>query len=419
VALNACELEIDLFCRGLRVPEGVSLDGARGIARDRAGLASGLEIAIPTYSWIKPEIWLNAPVVEAFVRSSPYELRGSPDAGYQIHDARTAATFAVRLPAEPAWYQRLTSRDVPMSRIGVLQGTHLSVYVNPVCAFWQATPSLNCRFCTTGNVAVPQEITAKTVQDVVETCWAAKAQSGVTFVQLGGGFMAHGAEFVTPFVRAIKQDVGLLVGVQLTPERELRNYDALIDLGADHFTFCIDLLDADWFARVCPGKARTLGQAIFFKAMEYCADRLPRGAVAGELIAGLEPVATTMEGIERILSAGAAPAICIFRPTTGSALEAWPLPSYEDMRAVMSAMYEACRRHHMPIGIAPNVEFSLIVSPDDAALLAPRTAGFYAYEAWRRGLRLAARPAFSSRLRARPRRISVESPGPFGDSTAG
>mgnify|MGYP006144807059 CR=1 FL=1 len=44
--LNACELEIDLFCRGLRVPEDVTLDGARGVRRTRAGLGSGLELVI-------------------------------------------------------------------------------------------------------------------------------------------------------------------------------------------------------------------------------------------------------------------------------------------------------------------------------------------------------------------------------------
>jgi len=44
MSLNACELEIDLFCRGLRVPTGVSLAGVRGLARTRAGLGSGLEI---------------------------------------------------------------------------------------------------------------------------------------------------------------------------------------------------------------------------------------------------------------------------------------------------------------------------------------------------------------------------------------
>ena len=59
----------------------------------------------------------------------------------------------------------------------------------------------------------------------------------------------------------------------------------------------------------------------------------------------------------------------------------------------------ACRRHRIPIGLAPNIEVSLVVNPDDAALLAPRTFEFYAYELWRRALRVAARPMFRSRLR--------------------
>ena len=71
---NACELEIDLFCQGLQVPADVPLDGARGISRTRAGLGSGLEIVIPTHSWIKREIWMNAPVAEGFARRSPYAV---------------------------------------------------------------------------------------------------------------------------------------------------------------------------------------------------------------------------------------------------------------------------------------------------------------------------------------------------------
>jgi hypothetical protein len=75
---------------------------------------------------------------------------------------------------------------------------------------------------------------------------------------------------------------------------------------------------------------------------------------------------------------------------------------------VMAAMYEACRRARLPIGVAPNIEVSLVVTPDDAALLAKRTPGFYLYELWRRGLRLAAGPSFTSRLAARRRRIPGE-----------
>jgi hypothetical protein len=390
--LNPCELEIDLFCRGLRVPGHVSLEGARGIRRTRAGLGSGLELTIPTGSWLKPAIWMNAPVVEPFVRTSPYLLAGHPGA-YEILDQRTDYKYVVDIPREPNWYRRLTSFEVPMSQIGVLQGTYLGIYINPICEFWST--GLNCRFCTTGQNVGGVEAAAKKVEDVIETCCAAKEESKITFVHLNGGFQGgHALEFAAPFVRAIKEDVGLLVGVQLTPERDFTRYDRLIDLGVNHFSFCLELLDPGWFATVCPGKARTLGQDLFFEAIEYCASRLPRGAVSGEIIAGIEPIANTIDAIERITALGAFPTVCIFRPTVASQMADWPSPPYDDMRRVMAAAYDACRRRRVPIGLAPNIEVSLVVNPDDAVFLAPRTMDFFAYEAWRRMLRIAARPVF-------------------------
>jgi hypothetical protein len=405
VALNACELEIDLLCRGLRVPDEVDLTGVRGISRTRAGLGSGLEVVIPAGTWLKRALWVNVPVVESFVRGSPYVLEGAPGRGYVIHDDRDGALHPISIPRAPSWYERLTSRSIPMSRIGVLQGTYLAIYINPVCAFWKTQPPLNCRFCTTGRNVGDSEAAAKTVEDVIETCRAAKEESGVTFVHLNGGFQGgQGLAFAAPFIRAIKEKVGLLVGLQLTPERNFTAYDRLIDTGVDHFSFCLELMDPEWFARICPGKARSLGQALFLEAMDHCAARLPRGAVSGEIIAGLEPIANTIAGIERITSVGAFPTVCIFRPTVGSDMESWPPPEYADMRAVMAALYDACRRHSVPIGLAPNLEVSLVVTPDDAALLAKRTARFYVYELWRRTARLAARPAFSWRMHPHPRK---------------
>jgi hypothetical protein len=74
----------------------------------------------------------------------------------------------------------------------------------------------------------------------------------------------------------------------------------------------------------------------------------------------------------------------------------------------MAAVYDACRRHRIPIGLAPNIEVSLVVNPDDAALLAPRTVGFYSYEMWRRSLRVLAKPLFWKKMR--PRRRLPEQP---------
>ena len=100
--LNACELEIDLFCHGLRVPADVSLEGARGISRTRAGLGSGLEVVLPAAATVQKDIWVNVPVVEHFAQSSPYRLTGGPDRGYSIVDDRTAHAYDVRLPARAA-----------------------------------------------------------------------------------------------------------------------------------------------------------------------------------------------------------------------------------------------------------------------------------------------------------------------------
>jgi hypothetical protein len=128
--LNACELEIDLLCSGLKVPAEVSLDGARPVSRTRAGLGSGLELVISTGSHLKPKIWVNVPVLEPFTERSPYVLNGSPTDGYTLHDQRSGDRYAVRIPREPAWYRRRTSRGVPMAEIGVLQGTCLGIYIN-------------------------------------------------------------------------------------------------------------------------------------------------------------------------------------------------------------------------------------------------------------------------------------------------
>src|SRR5438105_10114072 len=70
--LKPVELEIELFCRGMRIdPSCHTGEDGRRIARTRAGLGSGLEIVIPA----RPKaIWVNVPVVEPFAQTSPLVL---------------------------------------------------------------------------------------------------------------------------------------------------------------------------------------------------------------------------------------------------------------------------------------------------------------------------------------------------------
>lgn len=396
--LNPCELELDLFCNGVRVdPSCTILHDGRTLSRTRAGLGSGLELVLP--GSLK-DIWMNVPVEEDFARASPYRLE-KVAVEYFVIDDRCGWRYPVRVPPEPAWYARHTHRGTPMRRVGVLQGTYLGIYISNSCLFWYSDPPLHCKFCTTGaNVGV-NEVAVKALEDVVEVCRAAKEESGITFVHFNSGYSKHSLEDAAPYIRAVKAEVGALVGVQLTPSRNMAEYDRLIDLGADHFSFCYEFHNPEYFARYLPGKQTLLGQQAFFAALEYTAGKLGKGAVSGEIIAGVEPIEDTLRAIDYITGVGAFPTVCIFRPVIGSDMERHPSPRYEDMRTVFAHVYEACKRSRIPIGVAPNIEVSLICQPDDTRYLARPGLSTWAYERWLELVRWAARPIFESKLRRR------------------
>ena len=409
---NATRLSIELFCRGMRIDPSCDLEhDARSVRRTRAGLGSGLEICLEGR---RGEQWVNVPVEEPFAKSSPYVLMKCPpgSAGrYFVADPRVDAMRAVRVPSQPAWYDRLTSSGREMSRIGVLQGTYLGIYVGGVCAFWAGQGLDACGFCTTGRNVGDAETLQKSVEDVVETARAAKEESGVTFVHLNSGYAGENTlDVVQPFVTALKERVGVLVGVQSTPTLDFDRYRRLKDAGADHLSFCYEFQDPQVFEKWCPGKARTLGQETYFRALEHCASLFGRGTCAGEIIAGVEPLEKTLEAIDWIASVGAFPTVCIFRPTVGSKMETLPPPDPEEMVVAMRAVWEACKRHLVPVGLAPNVRVSLVVNPEDAAelVLSPGASDL----AWRAALsvgRVAARPIFAWRMRKGARRAGATS----------
>ena len=406
--LSPVALEIELFCRGMRLDASCDLgEDGRRISRTRAGLGSGLEIVLPAPR--KP-IWVNVPVVEAFAASSPLCLARHAEK-YLVLDERTGDAYPVEIPEEPAWYSRSTSSGTAMSRVGVLQGNYLGVYVSNACLFWGTKPARACKFCTTGKNVGVNEQARKKVEDVVEVALAARDESGSIFTHLNTGYHfeevdrlepIHGLRQCEPFVRALREQVGGFIGVQAmpVPRRMFHEYDALIDAGADHFSFCYEFEDPEFFARLCPGKAATLGQPGFFEAMEYTTKKLGRGRVSGEIIAGLEPVAATRRGIDRIVAAGAFPTVCIFRPTVGSELEDAAPPDPEAMKDVFAHLWEACRGAGVPVGVLP-IEVSLVVQPEEARDLAEPSFSSELYGWKLAALRQLARPYVAWKRRPR------------------
>ncbi|HXA15621.1 MAG TPA: radical SAM protein [Thermoanaerobaculia bacterium] len=403
--LKAVELEIELFCRGMVIGDSCRTNDGRRISRTRAGLGSGLEIVIPS----RPkDIWVNVPVVEPFAQQSVFTLQKDDD-GYFVADGRNASHYPVRIPEEPAWYSARTTSGVEMSRVGVLQGNYLAVYVSNRCLYWTWSPSVACKFCTTGKNVGTAEESRKHWRDVVEVARAARDESGTIFTHFNTGYhyedrpdreIIHGLRQCEPFVRAVRENVGGFIGIQAVPvpRAQYGEYDELIAAGTDHFSFCYEFEDPEVFARLCPGKAQTVGQHAFFEAMEYTAKKLGRGRVSGEIIAGVESIEATKRGIDRIVSAGAFPTVCIFRPTIGSEMENVPPPDPEAMKEVFAYVHESCRRARLPVGILP-IEVSLVVQPEEAASLVQPTLEDHIYAARNWSLRQLARPYIAYKKR--------------------
>jgi Radical SAM superfamily len=375
VRRNPALLKLDLYCKGMRLDDSclVEEDGGRKPMRTRAGLGSGLELILPG------GLWTNVPVVEAFAERSPYMLKRSP-AGYFV-ERDGEAVAPVRLSPQPTWYEERTSTAKPMRRVGTLQGTYLGIYPAKVCEYWTEKPErANCKFCSVGLNLGVDDADEKSVDEVLEVVRAARRESGITYVDFNTGHYTGDTylDILEPYIRRIKRETGLLVGVQTPPHHDLRRYDALREIGVNRVSFCFEIFDPCLFKEVCPGKHREYGLERYLEAVRYCASLGAKGprqepwVTNGEIIAGLEPPESSIRAIDWITSVGAIPTVCVFRPLAGTDYADLPPPETAPLVPVFRRLYEACMERGLPIGCAPNVHVSLVLLPDEARWLSDR-----------------------------------------------
>ena len=271
---NPALLKLDLYCKGLRLGPSclVEEDGGRKILRTRAGLGSGLEMILPG------GLWTNVPVTERFAAYSPYTLHR--EGGRYLLRWHGEDVTAVALSPRPGWYDRPTSTGKPMTRIGTLQGTYLGIYQAKVCEYWTAKPAkVNCKFCSVGLNLGIDDADDKSIDEVMEVVRAAREESGITYVDFNTGHYEGDTylDILEPFIVRIKRELGLLVGVQTPPHRDLRRYDHLREIGVNRVSFCFEIFDRKLFEEICPGKHAEYGLDHYLEAIRYCAALTHKG----------------------------------------------------------------------------------------------------------------------------------------------
>ena len=80
---------------------------------------------------------------------------------------------------------------------------------------------MNCHFCSVGLNLGVDDASAKSVDEVLEVVRAARRESGITYVDFNTGHYEGETylDILEPYLRRIKQETGLLLGVQTPPHQ--------------------------------------------------------------------------------------------------------------------------------------------------------------------------------------------------------
>jgi hypothetical protein len=391
--LNPAELKIELLCRGMLIDGSCRIaEEGRPISIRPEDPASGLELILPGEI---SDLWVNVPVNEKFVVGTPYHLRRA-QGEYRLLDTRHGLTYEVRLAPSPAWYNLRTARGIPMSEIGMMQGTILPIDIWQPVRFDAGGRTVPAPPCATGG-QTSAGMETKSVRDVVETAAMAQKKSGITLALLRGGYQgAGGLSRVFPYLEALKQEVGILVGMQFPPEADLELYDQARSLGVDHISFTFENCNREGFDRIAAGKH---GRESLCKALEHCARGMGKGRVSGEIVAGIEPLEDTLRAIDYIAGVGALPLVGVFRPLRGTPAENHAPPGFSTVIGVFRHVYQACRSNNLPLGMAPNIRLSVLPHPEDTLYLASDSQDVRSYQSWIFSVKQVMRPYFLRRMR--------------------
>jgi Radical SAM superfamily len=188
----------------------------------------------------------------------------------------------------------------------------------------------DCKFCninSTADAYRAKNIFLKTPRQVAEVYAAAYHAGYGNHIRLTGGFIPERREvdYYLDVAEEIKERTGLeqIHGLAVIgAPQDLTVIEKYKEAGWSNLSINIEIWNRDIFNVICPGKAkRSGGWEHWVKALEYAVQVFGKGNVRSNIVAGLEPKASTLEGLEYLASIGVICYAGAWCPNPGSELE--------------------------------------------------------------------------------------------------
>jgi hypothetical protein len=345
------ELRIDLQVHGISVePEELgklALDSV--VQAQERGLRTGAEgVALPA---LPGGFYLPYGIFSGFSlnQESPYALvaeNGKPVLYKYIRKKETRigeVAFRTRNP----FFDQKTSEGVPFKKISNSvspEGT-LGGGVSRECSL--KDKGEDCLFCDINVRADASEDKnfRKTAGQLAEV-YAAAVEAGVANrINVTGGFMPERRELdmYVDIAESIKARVGqekFVGSISMGAPLDYSVIDKYKEAGYYTVRMDIEIWDKDIRKAIVPGKENQCGGwDNWVKALEYAVSVFGWGRVGSNIVAGIEPKKSILEGVEYLASKGIASPANIFHPRLGTGLEGFRTPetSWHLDRAIKEA----------------------------------------------------------------------------------
>lgn len=252
----------------------------------------------------------------------------------------------------PDYYTRQTSDGTAMSTVAVYrQDSCLGVCYSNECSFKEKGE--DCLFCninyTKDRYGESQGIFWKTPKQIGETVAAAYKDGIANHVTVTGGIIPERREleYYLDVADEIIQHTGLddFNGTAtVAAPLDLSNINRLKEAGYRTTAMNIEIWDKNIYQAICPGKARNNGGwDHWLKALEYAVPVFGHGRVRSNIVAGIEPKKSTLEGLEYLAAKGIVGLVTIWCPNPGSGLEGHRSPEaswYLDLAYKLVAIWK-------------------------------------------------------------------------------
>lgn len=339
------KLKFHLFSYGLKLDKFAvaQLKMERKDLTIRDGIAGGLELRLGG------NIHINTPVNEYFALVSNYSLTWDENSHhYYILDKYDNSLEVDILPI-PDFIDLRTSRGTPMIDVGQMFYERLSLEIYFGCIN-SAKKDMACQFCELGSEPSPRHVNLDDLKELV--CYCENSPSiNLRHILIGGGTppetMWNRYFQALEIVKSISDKKTYMM---IAPPKDIGFIKQLHEMGLNEIGMNLELYNRNIARIVMPSKGK-IQRKEYMDALGLAVKLWgDTGNVRSILIVGLEPLESTLNGIELLSSNGILPILSPYRPILNTKLAHHPAPSPDFLEEVWVKGEKIANKHGLCLG---------------------------------------------------------------------